>query len=148
MSDFMGVSDTLGPLAKTQGGGRNPRYRVSRTKPVYVPDEENSGDAHRAQYALQAAGMLRTTGSTFAAFFAGIERQPDFMRQAVCAETDPEVFFPEKGGSVAQAKKVCAGCDFTEECLQYALDNGERFGIWGGLSERERRLLRRDGRAA
>ncbi|WP_456927269.1 MULTISPECIES: WhiB family transcriptional regulator [unclassified Geodermatophilus] len=61
---------------------------------------------------------------------------------ALCAETDPEAFFPEKGGSTREAKRVCAGCDVRTECLEYALANDERFGIWGGLSERERRRVR------
>ena len=60
----------------------------------------------------------------------------------LCAETDPEAFFPEKGGSTREAKRVCAGCPVRLQCLEYALDNDERFGIWGGLSERERRRLR------
>ena len=62
---------------------------------------------------------------------------------ALCAETDPEAFFPEKGGSTREAKRVCSGCEVRAECLEYALANDERFGIWGGLSERERRRLRR-----
>ena len=62
---------------------------------------------------------------------------------ALCAETDPEAFFPEKGGSTREAKRVCGGCAVRMECLEYALSNDERFGIWGGLSERERRRLRR-----
>jgi WhiB family redox-sensing transcriptional regulator len=61
---------------------------------------------------------------------------------ALCAETDPEAFFPEKGGSTREAKRVCVGCDVRTECLEYALANDERFGIWGGLSERERRRIR------
>ena len=61
---------------------------------------------------------------------------------ALCAETDPEAFFPEKGGSTREAKRVCAGCPVVGQCLQYALDQDERFGIWGGLSERERRRIR------
>lgn len=61
---------------------------------------------------------------------------------ALCAQTDPEAFFPEKGGSTREAKSVCAACDVRTECLEYALANDERFGIWGGLSERERRRLR------
>jgi WhiB family redox-sensing transcriptional regulator len=60
----------------------------------------------------------------------------------LCAETDPEAFFPEKGGSTRDAKRVCAGCPVRMECLEYALGNDERFGIWGGLSERERRRVR------
>ena len=61
---------------------------------------------------------------------------------ALCAETDPEAFFPEKGGSTREAKRVCSGCEVRAECLESALANDERFGIWGGLSERERRRLR------
>ena len=62
--------------------------------------------------------------------------------EGLCAETDPEAFFPEKGGSTRDAKRVCAGCPVRMECLEYALGNDERFGIWGGLSERERRRVR------
>jgi WhiB family redox-sensing transcriptional regulator len=61
--------------------------------------------------------------------------------QALCAQTDPEVFFPEKGGETRTAKAVCAGCLVAAECLDYALTTNERFGVWGGLSERERRKL-------
>jgi WhiB family redox-sensing transcriptional regulator len=66
-----------------------------------------------------------------------------WQEQALCAETDPEAFFPEKGGSTREAKKICTGCEVKAQCLEYALANDERFGIWGGLSERERRRLRR-----
>ena len=66
-----------------------------------------------------------------------------WQERALCAETDPEAFFPEKGGSTREAKKICTGCEVKAECLEYALANDERFGIWGGLSERERRRLRR-----
>jgi WhiB family redox-sensing transcriptional regulator len=62
---------------------------------------------------------------------------------ALCAQTDPEAFFPEKGGSTREAKKVCRACEVRAECLEYALEHDERFGIWGGLSERERRRLKR-----
>ncbi len=63
--------------------------------------------------------------------------------KALCAQTDPEAFFPEKGGSTREAKKICLGCEVRHECLEYALAHDERFGIWGGLSERERRRLKR-----
>lgn len=66
-----------------------------------------------------------------------------WQQQALCAQTDPDAFFPEKGGSTREAKSVCESCTVRLECLQYALMNDERFGIWGGLSERERRKLRR-----
>ena len=63
--------------------------------------------------------------------------------RALCAQTDPEAFFPEKGGSTREAKRVCLACEVKAECLEYALAHDERFGIWGGLSERERRRLKR-----
>jgi WhiB family transcriptional regulator, redox-sensing transcriptional regulator len=63
--------------------------------------------------------------------------------RALCAQTDPEAFFPEKGGSTREAKRVCRSCEVRAECLEYALENDERFGIWGGLSERERRRIKR-----
>lgn len=66
-----------------------------------------------------------------------------WQERSLCAQTDPEAFFPEKGGSTREAKRVCAACEVSTECLEYALANDERFGIWGGMSERERRRLRR-----
>lgn len=66
-----------------------------------------------------------------------------WQAEALCAQTDPEAFFPEKGGSTREAKRVCQNCTVRAECLEYALEQDERFGIWGGLSERERRKLKR-----
>lgn len=66
-----------------------------------------------------------------------------WQSDSLCAQTDPEAFFPEKGGSTRDAKKICTTCEVKAQCLEYALQNDERFGIWGGLSERERRRLRR-----
>jgi WhiB family redox-sensing transcriptional regulator len=63
--------------------------------------------------------------------------------QANCLGVDPDLFFPERGASTREAKEVCRGCVVREDCLEYALTNGEKFGIWGGMSERERRRLRR-----
>ncbi|QBR74645.1 WhiB family transcriptional regulator [Microbacterium sediminis] len=79
----------------------------------------------------------------------GVRRPADddnalaWQSDALCAQTDPEAFFPEKGGSTRDAKRICSSCEVRAECLEYALQNDERFGIWGGLSERERRKLKR-----
>ena len=73
----------------------------------------------------------------------GGDEELGWQERALCAQTDPEAFFPEKGGSTREAKKICTGCEVKAQCLEYALANDERFGIWGGLSERERRRLRR-----
>jgi WhiB family redox-sensing transcriptional regulator len=62
---------------------------------------------------------------------------------ALCAQTDPEAFFPEKGGSTREAKRVCRACTVRAECLEYALEHEIRFGIWGGMAERDRRRLER-----
>jgi WhiB family transcriptional regulator, redox-sensing transcriptional regulator len=71
------------------------------------------------------------------------ENELAWQSDSLCAQTDPEAFFPEKGGSTRDAKKICTSCEVRNQCLEYALENDERFGIWGGLSERERRKLRK-----
>ncbi len=73
----------------------------------------------------------------------GLPEEASWQERALCSQTDPEAFFPEKGGSTREAKKICTGCEVRGECLEYALEHDERFGIWGGLSERERRRLKR-----
>ncbi len=62
---------------------------------------------------------------------------------ASCLGVDPELFFPDRGASTREAKAICRSCTVREDCLEYSLVNGEKFGIWGGLSERERRRIRR-----
>lgn len=70
--------------------------------------------------------------------------EQEWQDQALCAQTDPEAFFPEKGGSTREAKRICQACAVRDDCLEYALEHDERFGIWGGLSDRERRRLKRE----
>ena len=94
---------------------------------------------------------LRTADTTTQPVWIGLPFRQDcddegelgWQTDALCAQTDPEAFFPEKGGSTRDAKKVCGACNVRSQCLEYALANDERFGIWGGLSERERRRLRK-----
>ncbi|MFJ4620992.1 WhiB family transcriptional regulator [Streptomyces sp. NPDC088812] len=66
-----------------------------------------------------------------------------WQREALCAQTGADFFFPEPGSSVREAKRICTLCDMRPACLEYALANDERFGVWGGLSEKERLQLRR-----
>ena len=93
-----------------------------------------------------------------------LTREPDFVAHlfaarpawyvdAACRGTDPDLWFPPRGGDTAAAKAVCAGCSVKVECLDFALGRSpaEKWGIWGGTSERERRRLRhamRRGRTA
>ncbi|MGY1753843.1 WhiB family transcriptional regulator [Blastococcus sp. SYSU D01042] len=86
--------------------------------------------------------------TTWATPWAAPADDESWRLSALCGETDPEAFFPEKGGSTRDAKRVCTGCEVRAECLEFALANDERFGIWGGLSERERRRLRHQRRDA
>jgi WhiB family redox-sensing transcriptional regulator len=71
------------------------------------------------------------------------EAERGWQERANCLGVDPDLFFPERGASTREAKAVCRGCEVRVECLEYALQHGEKFGIWGGLSERERRRVRR-----
>jgi WhiB family redox-sensing transcriptional regulator len=77
-----------------------------------------------------------------------LDAVPEWMSSGLCAQTDPEAFFPEKGASTAAAKRICAACPVRTSCLAFALDRNERFGVWGGLSERERRRLITAGQAS
>jgi WhiB family transcriptional regulator, redox-sensing transcriptional regulator len=75
-------------------------------------------------------------------------RPYDWRDDALCAQTDPEVFHPVVKGSgstkqAMQAKAICARCDVRTQCLEYALSADERYGVWGGLSESERRKFKR-----
>jgi len=73
---------------------------------------------------------------------------PRFTEPALCAETDPDVWFPEKGGSAAKAKATCRACPARDECLAYALEHDIGFGVWAGKTPEERRKLRqRSGRS-
>jgi len=99
--------------------------------------QEIDGDrgVDRLEGPAQELGMLTE-------FYDPTDEQ-DWQERALCAQTDPEAFFPEKGGSTREAKRICLGCEVRSECLEYALAHDERFGIWGGLSERERRKLKK-----
>ena len=75
-------------------------------------------------------------------------RPAAWTASALCAQADPEEWFPEKGSSTRMAKAICSRCPVRADCLSEALANGERFGVWGGLSERERRQLGRPDASA
>jgi len=72
----------------------------------------------------------------------------EIAEQGVCGQVDPELFFPESGASTVLPKRVCAVCPVRVQCLDWALTNDVRHGVWGGLSDRERARLRRQDTAA
>jgi WhiB family redox-sensing transcriptional regulator len=67
---------------------------------------------------------------------------PDWRDAALCAQTDPDAFFPEAGGSNRDAKRICQRCPVQVQCLEDALLRNERHGVWGGMSERQRQKMR------
>lgn len=70
------------------------------------------------------------------------------MDAALCAQVDPDLWFPPKGGSTRPAKSVCAQCDVIAECLRYAIEHDERHGVWGGTSAKDRSRRRSREQAA
>ncbi len=74
---------------------------------------------------------------------APAEEDNSWQLEANCLGVDPDLYYPERGASTKEAKAICRGCVVREDCLEYALANGEKFGIWGGTSERERVRIRR-----
>ena len=77
----------------------------------------------------------------------GFQTPPAWTSRALCAETMPDEFFPSQGESPKRAKLICGSCPVTTECLTYALENREPYGVWGGTTERERDQILRGGAA-
>jgi WhiB family transcriptional regulator, redox-sensing transcriptional regulator len=150
-----------GSLPATAHRDESERGRIVMAEVSWLSDYVSANDRSADRFGPGAGhGMGQSTGQGINALgmagqglagqgiagLMGIGLEADaqsWQEQALCAETDPEAFFPEKGGSTREAKKICTGCEVKAQCLEYALSNDERFGIWGGLSERERRRLRR-----
>ena len=132
------ASDRSTTAARTSGAqnrSMNTAQTLEEAANIFLTRAERSQVASAStDIWTAAAGLYGTDGD---------EGELAWQAEALCAQTDPEAFVPEKGGSTRDAKRVCGVCPVREECLQYAMDNDERFGIWGGLSERERRRLRK-----
>ncbi len=93
-----------------------------------------AGAGHRARPVTARLPQYRTL-ATPARFVAR------WRQRAACRGTDLDVFFPERGETAGPARQVCARCQVRQPCLEYALSNRITHGIWGGLTERERRPL-------
>ena len=112
--------------------------------PLSTPQNFSDMDVHDPQSV--DASVWQAVAGQYSVHEGDAEGELAWQTDALCAQTDPEAFFPEKGGSTRDAKRVCEACPVSGQCLDYAMANDEKFGIWGGLSERERRRLRRRGR--
>ena len=102
-----------------------------------------SSEALRQPAQLVVRDLLAVATAPGAPDLSADEGERRWQERANCLGVDPDLFFPERGASTREAKAVCGSCEVRAECLEYALDHAEKFGIWGGLSERERRRLRR-----
>ncbi|MGU3434480.1 WhiB family transcriptional regulator [Actinomycetes bacterium M1A6_2h] len=112
--------------------------------PAPAPQDFSGMEVHDVQSV--DASVWQAVAGLYSVSEGDAEGELAWQTDALCAQTDPEAFFPEKGGSTRDAKRVCEACPVSGQCLDYAMTNDEKFGIWGGLSERERRRLRRRGR--
>lgn len=122
---------------------RAPRPNRDRTATTIDDKKQALGSAD----AIPGTNLLNRNRNV-SDILASISTRPRWHVDAPCSQADPEAFFPEKGESYAGAKRICGRCDVREQCLEWALDNRERFGVFGGLSERERRSLLQERDAA
>lgn len=73
-------------------------------------------------------------------------RSEDWRADALCAQTDPDMFFPEPGRVAQDAKTICTRCPVRQQCLTYAINNRMNEGIWGGLTPKQRTRVPREHR--
>lgn len=71
----------------------------------------------------------------------------DWQAKGLCRGVEPEVFFPISEEDAWRAKEICAVCSVREQCLAFSLTNRERYGVWGGVTEKERLDMFRRGTA-
>ena len=139
-------AERIGSLPEATHRDESERGRIVMAEVSWLSDYVNGSDRATDRFGSGAGQSLGAPAGSGISGLLGIGLEAEgqsWQERALCAETDPEAFFPEKGGSTREAKKICTGCEVKAQCLEYALANDERFGIWGGLSERERRRLRR-----
>lgn len=118
-------------------------WEIEGTTPLRAASSESvssSADPREAQRLMQ--GIFNLGYGTTAA------EDLTWMEDALCAQTDPDVFYPEKGGSTAPATSICSSCQVRQECLEYAVTNDIRHGIWGGTSDNDRKRMSRERKAA
>ncbi|WP_425604932.1 WhiB family transcriptional regulator [Actinomycetospora termitidis] len=112
--------------------------------PSSLDDTTSLDDATSSPKVTAAGGAadareVLVPGELYAALAVAAGETPAWHRDALCAQADPEAFFPEKGGSPAEAKQVCRRCPVREQCLTDAIAHDERFGVWGGVGTRKQR---------
>lgn len=113
------------------------------------PDQFPPGSSYNNPTCSDCHATKEHTLTLVAALADSFDDEP-WKQRAACLGVDPELFFATRGDIVPirRARMVCAVCPVRAECLEYALRNEEEFGMWGGLSEKERRPLLRERREA
>lgn len=126
IADRIEAGETMAQVAASIG-------RTTATLRQHLLD--HGWDSETARPIAQPPRPVATWGAMF----------PAFMADAVCGQTDPDAFFPESGANVREAKRLCnLVCEVREECLTWALDNDQRWGVWGGTSPQERKRMKRE----
>ncbi len=114
---------------------------------AYENTDQHSEEKERALKSYQAGTYASSETKVFLSSLDGPTDEEldeiEWIDRGSCVGVETELFFPERGASTKESKGVCQGCAVRNQCLELALDKGEKFGIWGGLSERERRRIRR-----
>lgn len=124
-----------------------------------LPETHGFREAPRWQHTVQAVPEMDrpTTAKEAQELMSGIfslgyetaaDKELHWQDFALCAQTDPDIFFPEKGGSTTPATTVCSACPVQGQCLEYAISHDIRHGIWGGMSDNDRRRIARERRQA
>lgn len=130
-------------------------WRIAPPGTVPPPRPPSDPDAVRRRRERDTASQRARRARRNPPRRPAVQAAPQGLTAAACKGADPDLFFDAPAervtaykARVAKAKAVCAGCPVRAACLAYALDSGQDYGIWGGLTEDERRALRRQRRAS
>jgi len=130
------VRERTTAVSRLTGSGLSARQvgaRIGVSPRTVVRARRRSWERAEAQGPEAVAGLLGWSGGGSGAW----------RDEALCRQVDPELFFPETGGSAREAKQVCGRCPVRAACLDWAIAHDQRYGVWGGLTVSERIQLRR-----
>lgn len=108
------------------------------------PDKARARAIARLNQLCAAGWELTTSPGSGTGNLPLIAEPEPWVQQAACRNTETYLFFPERGNhdDINEARRACSGCPVSNDCLEYALRTSQRYGIWGGVSERERKVMR------
>jgi len=115
--------------------------KAARILAVRVP-ERGVIDAERADHAHRIVHSDAHRHAESVRILDTEQRLGDWRDRAACRNIDTATFYRHRGESIEDAREVCRRCPVRAECLDYALSTGQKYGVWGGMSERQRRLMK------